>query len=218
MTRLDCDALLFDLDGVLIDSSVCITRHWRRWAEQHGLDLATIMDMAHGMRTIETMRLVAPHLDLEAEAARFTAAEVVETDGVVAIEGASELLSGLPAEAWAVVTSAALELAQSRMRRAALPLPRLFVTSDDVNQGKPAPEPYLLAAERMGVVPARCVAFEDSPAGIAAAQAAGMRVIALTTTHSRDDLPDGLLVVDHHSAIRFEDRGGAGYLLTIQTV
>ncbi len=218
MTRLDCDAMLFDLDGVLIDSSTCITRHWSRWAQQHSFDLAAIMEVAHGMRTVETMRLVAPHLDLEAEAARFTAAEVAETDGVVQIEGASELLGMLPAEAWAVVTSAGLDLAKSRMRRAALPLPRLFVTSDDVKQGKPAPEPYLLAAERMGLATDQCVVLEDSPAGIEAAQAAGMRVIAITTTHERDELPEPHLAIDHLSALRVLDGDEGGHRLVIQIV
>lgn len=216
MTRLECDALLFDLDGVLIDSSTCIRRHWCRWARQHSINLAAIMRVAHGMRTVETMRLIAPHLDVEAEAVRFTAAEVAETDGVVRIEGASELLGMLPADAWAVVTSAGLNLAKSRMHRADLPLPRLFVTSDDVKQGKPAPEPYLLAAKRMGLATDECVVLEDSPAGIEAAQAAGMRVVAIATTHSRDELPKGLLVIDQLSVLRVGSVGGSGHRLVIQ--
>lgn len=216
MTQLVCDAVLFDLDGVLIDSSTCIVRHWREWAQQHDLDLAAIMRVAHGMRTVETMRLIAPHLDVEEEAARFTAAEVAETDGVVQIEGASELLGMLPADAWAVVTSAGLALARSRMRRAGLPFPRLFVTSDDVKQGKPAPEAYLVAAERMGVATARCVVLEDSPAGIEAAHAAGMQVIAITTTHARDELPEPRLVIDDLSALHVAEGGGGGHRLMIQ--
>lgn len=216
MTQLTCDAVLFDLDGVLIDSSACIVRHWREWAQQHDLDLAAIMRVAHGMRTVETMRLIAPHLDVEEEAARFTASEVAETDGVVQIEGASDLLGMLPADAWAVVTSAGLDLARSRMQRAGLPLPRLFVTSDDVVQGKPAPEAYLVAAERMGLVAARCVVLEDSPAGIEAAYAAGMQVIAISTTHARDELPDQPLVIDYLSALHVAEGGGGGHRLVIQ--
>jgi sugar-phosphatase len=216
MTQLDCDAILFDLDGVLIDSSTCITRHWRKWAQQHGLDLAAIMGVAHGMRTVETMRLVAPHLDVEAERVRFTAAEVADTDGVVQIPGASELLRMVPAEAWAVVTSASEDLARARMKRAGLPLPHLFVTADEVQKGKPAPEPYLVAAERLGLATDRCVVLEDSPAGIEAAQAAGMRVVAITTTHQRDELPKGLPVIDHLSAFRIENVSEAGRRLVIQ--
>jgi sugar-phosphatase len=216
MTQLECDAMLFDLDGVLIDSSACITRHWRRWAQKHGLDLATIMGMAHGMRTEETMRLVAPHLDVEHEAERFTAAEVADTEGVLQIEGAPKLLKMLPPAAWAVVTSASRELAKARMRSAGLPLPRLFVTADDVSEGKPAPEPYLVAAERMGIERERCVVLEDSPAGIEAAQAAGMQVIAITTTHAQDELPEVRLVIDHLSALDVAEEGRGGHRLVIQ--
>jgi sugar-phosphatase len=215
MAQVACDSVLFDLDGVLIDSSTCITRHWRWWAQKHGLNLAAIMGVAHGMRTVETMRLVAPHLDVEAEAARFTAREVAETDGVVQIEGAFELLTMLPADAWAVVTSAGLDLARSRMQRAGLPFPHLFVTSDDVKRGKPAPEPYLVAAERMGMQVAQCVAVEDSPAGIEAAHAAGMQVIAITTTHARDELPERRLVIDDLSALCVEVGGGSEHRLVL---
>jgi sugar-phosphatase len=188
MTRLECDAILFDLDGVLIDSTSCITRHWEEWADQHCLDITSIMQVAHGIRTVEAMRLVAPHLDAEKEAARFTACEVVDTEGVVAIEGAFQVLSGLPKDAWAVVTSGSSQLARARLRRAGLPIPQTLVGGDDVGQGKPAPEPYLVGAKRLGIAGERCVVIEDAPAGIEAARAAGMRVIGITTTHSRKEL------------------------------
>jgi sugar-phosphatase len=199
--RVECDAILFDLDGVLIDSRICIVRHWREWARQHGLDTAAIMRVAHGMRTVETMRLVAPHLDAEKEAERFTAAEVVDTEGVVAIEGASELLNGLPQDAWAIVTSGSKELAMARLRRTGLPIPHTLITADDVKQGKPSPEPYLVAAERLRIAASRCVVVEDAPAGIEAARAAGMQVIAMTTTHSRDELLGQGWVIGHLSAL-----------------
>jgi sugar-phosphatase len=216
MTELECDAILFDLDGVLIDSTTCIARHWREWAGQHGLDVATIMRVAHGIRTVETIRLVAPHLDAEEEAARFTASEVVDTEGVVEIEGASVLLNLLPADAWAVVTSGSKELAVARLRRAGLPIPRTLVTADDVKQGKPAPEPYLVAAKRMGVAAARCAVVEDAPAGIEAAHAAGMQVIAITTTHSRDELAERELVIDRLSALHVALGEGGGCRLVIK--
>jgi sugar-phosphatase len=199
--RVECDAILFDLDGVLIDSRICIVRHWREWAHQHGLDTAAIMQVAHGIRTVETMRLVAPHLDAEEEAERFTAYEVTDTEGVVAIEGASELLNKLPQDVWAIVTSGSKELAMARLRRAGLPIPHTLVTADDVKQGKPSPEPYLVAAKRLGIAPSRCVVVEDAPAGIEAARAAGMQVIATTTTHSRDELPVRGWVIDQLSAL-----------------
>jgi mannitol-1-/sugar-/sorbitol-6-phosphatase len=113
--RLACDILLIDLDGVLIDSTPCIARHWREWAETHDLDVDTILAAAHGVRTIETMRTAAPHLDVAAEAARFTAHEVADTQGVTAIPGAEAFLASLPPNAWAIVTSAGKALAEARL-------------------------------------------------------------------------------------------------------
>jgi sugar-phosphatase len=186
--RLNCDLLLFDLDGVLIDSTPCIVRHWQRWAQEHGLNLDTILAAAHGVRTIETMRTIAPHLDVDAEAARFTAREVADTAGVSAITGAATLLASLPPETWAIVTSAGSALAKARLKAAGLPLPRLLVSADDVVRGKPDPEPYTTAARQLGCPPDRCVVVEDAPAGAAAGRSAGMRVIAVTATHTEDAL------------------------------
>jgi sugar-phosphatase len=201
MTELTCEAILFDLDGVLIDSTSCIARHWQAWARQHGLDMAAVMEVAHGLRTIETMRLVAPHLDAEQEAERFTAMEVVDTEGVVAIEGASRLLEGLPQGAWTIVTSGSRELASARLGRAGLPVPDTLVSGDEVRHGKPAPEPYLVGAKRLGRAAGRCVVLEDAPAGIEAARAAGMRVIGIASTHPRQAL-DCPVVADRLSDLR----------------
>jgi sugar-phosphatase len=216
MTQIECDAVLFDLDGVLIDSSRCIVRHWRAWADQHGLDLAAIMRTAHGMRTVETMRLVAPHLDVEEDAERFEAGEVADTEGVLEIAGAATLLRTLPPDAWAIVTSASPKLAVARLRRVGLPLPRTLVTADDVRQGKPAPEPYLLAAEQMGLTPDRCVVVEDSPAGIEAARAAGMPVIAITTTHAPEQLRRYGWLIERLCALDITPGGESGRRLVIQ--
>jgi sugar-phosphatase len=216
MRRLSCDALLFDLDGVLIDSTSCITRHWQEWAARHGLDLSAVMQAAHGVRTVETMRLVAPHLDAEKEAERFTAGEIADTDGVVVIEGAPELLAGLPNDAWAVVTSGSAQLATARLRRAGLPVPSVLVTADDVRQGKPAPDPYLLGAARLGLPVDSCVAVEDSPAGIQAARAARMRVIGIAATHPREELVRSTEVVDRLAALSIEKEDGKGPRLKIQ--
>jgi sugar-phosphatase len=186
--HLTCDAILFDLDGVLIDSTRCIIRHWQEWAERHALDLSEILRVAHGIRTIETMRHVAPHLDVEREAAQFTAHEVADTDGVVAIGGATQILNSLPVGAWAVVTSGSSALARARLRQAGLPIPPILVTADNVTRGKPDPEPYLIGAQRLGVAAKRCVVVEDAPAGIEAGHKAGMRVIGIQATHTREVL------------------------------
>ncbi|MBP8291510.1 MAG: HAD hydrolase-like protein, partial [Caldilineaceae bacterium] len=146
MNELACDALLFDLDGVLIDSSTAIVRNWRAWADRHGIDVAQIVQVMHGVRSIETIRAVAPQLDAVQEAAWLTAREVADTDGVVPMPGARQLLAALPAGSWTIVTSGSADLARARLQAAGLPVPAQIVTADDVTQGKPAPEPYLLGA------------------------------------------------------------------------
>lgn len=188
VNELACDALLFDLDGVLIDSSACIVRNWRVWAEPHGIDVAEIMKVAHGVRSVEAIRQVAPHLDAEAEAARLTALELMNADDVIAMPDAHALLAALPADAWTIVTSGGADLAKARLRAVGLPIPTTMVTADDVTQGKPAPEPYLLGAKRLGVSPDRCLVVEDAPAGIQAGRAAGIRVLGVSSTHTRAEL------------------------------
>jgi len=188
MTHLRCDAVLFDLDGVLVNSTECVERHWRRWAVEHLLDLDEIMRVAHGRPTVETIRLVAPHVPAEEEAARLNAAEAFDTDGVAAVEGAAQLVRVLPEDAWAIVTSGTRDTARTRLRHTGMPMPSVLITADDVKRGKPNPEAYLLAAARLDVRPETCVVIEDAPAGIRAARAAGMRVIAVATTHSQAEL------------------------------
>jgi sugar-phosphatase len=202
MPNLTCSAILFDLDGVLIDSSACIEHHWRQWAELHNLDLAAIMQVAHGRRTIETMQAVAPYLDLVAEAQRFEAAEVLDTDGIVASAGALDLLNSLPPGSWTIVTSGSRALATARLRSRGLPVPPLMVTADDVVNGKPHPEPYLTAAARLGLTPDECVVVEDAPAGLAAAHAAGMRTIAVASTHAVEELGAATVVAQSLAAIK----------------
>jgi mannitol-1-/sugar-/sorbitol-6-phosphatase len=194
MPRIEREGILFDLDGVLIDSTDCVIRNWERWARRRGIDLAAVMPYAHGFRTIETIRLAAPQLDAEREEAEFTVGEVADTEGVVAIEGALALLERLPPESWAIVTSAGRDLAEARLMRAGLPIPQRMVTADDVKEGKPAPEPYLAGANRLGKPAESIVVVEDAPAGIASAHAAGMRVIGVTTTHPSVELASDFVV------------------------
>jgi sugar-phosphatase len=204
--ELMCECLLFDLDGVLIDSSSCIMRHWKAWAQKHRLDLANVMRIAHGMRTVETMQAVAPHLDADREAEEFTAAEVLDTEGVIAIEGARALLDGLPADRWGIVTSGSRKLAMARLRSAGLPIPGVLVTGDEVGRGKPAPYPYLEGARRLGWPAEKCIAIEDAPSGIESARAAGMQVIGIASTHRRREL-DCLIIVDRLTALSVGVRG-----------
>lgn len=199
--KITCEGILFDLDGVLIDSIACIVRNWEQWARRHKIELSQILRIAHGQRTIETMRAVAPHLDVDSEAEAFALQEVSDTDGVVALAGARELLDSLQGFRWGIVTSAERDLAVARLQAAGLPQPEVLVSGDDVTMGKPAPEPYLAGIKRLGCPAQACVAVEDAPSGIQSARSAGLQVIAVASTHSRQALQNPL-VIDSLSQMR----------------
>ena len=194
-----CRAILFDLDGVLVDSAECVERTWRKWATDHELDPEGVIAVAHGRRTLETVRLVAPHLSAEAELATLAASESTTSEGVYEIAGARELLEQLPAEKWAVVTSGIRAVAEFRLRHARLPAPSVMFCADEITHGKPDPEGYLTAASRLGYSSVDCVVIEDAPAGIESARAAGMRVIAITTTFGRESLMGADAVIERLS-------------------
>ena len=202
MRTLECDGVLFDLDGVLVDSARVVVRTWHTWARTKGLDAERFTEIAHGRRPAETIRLIAPDLDAEAEAAELERLEVNDTDGILQIEGALELLRSLPEGSWTVVTSGSRALAAGRMRHVGLPLPERFVTADDVSNGKPHPEAYLKGAEILGASPKTCVVIEDAPAGVQSAKAAGMRVVAVATTHRAEDLHEADVVLGALSEMR----------------
>jgi sugar-phosphatase len=212
---LSCDAVLFDLDGVLVDSAEVVERTWRRWAGRHGLDPADVIRAAHGRRTIETVRLLAPHLAADDEVAALAASESTETDGVYEVPGARELLESLPPRSWAVVTSGIRPVAELRLRHTQLPTPPVLVTADEVRHGKPHPEGYLTAAARLGVDPARCIVVEDTPPGIDAAHAGGMRVVAVASTYEPEALATADALVPALGWLRVERSGHAGLRLTL---
>ncbi|HEY8341179.1 MAG TPA: HAD-IA family hydrolase, partial [Egibacteraceae bacterium] len=188
-------AVLFDLDGVLVDSGEGVARAWRGWAPRYGLDPDEVITVAQGRRSIDTIRELAPHADAEREAAELEDAEVGAAGSTRPYPGASELLQALDGVPWAVVTSCTRRLASARLTAAGLPLPPAFVTADEVSAGKPDPEGYLLGARRLGVPADACVVIEDAPAGVAAGRAAGATVVAVATTHAADELAEADLVV-----------------------
>jgi sugar-phosphatase len=180
-------AILSDLDGVLVDSGDSIERTWGTWARSVGLVPSALDGRIHGRPSTDVIREVAPHLDVAEQAA---IVEELDINGPPArlLPGATDLLTGASGLPVAIVTSCADALAHERLRAAALPLPQVLVTSDRVTAGKPDPQGYRLAATELGIAPERCVVFEDAPAGIAAGRAAGATVIAIATTHPREEL------------------------------
>ncbi|HTY71609.1 MAG TPA: HAD-IA family hydrolase [Actinomycetes bacterium] len=170
--RLACAAVLLDCDGVLVDSDASVTRTWTRWATRYGLDPAEVVPGVHGRPAAETVAAWLPPSRCEQALRLIVAMEREDADSVTALPGAREILDSLGAGCWAVVTSGESVLARSRIRAADLRVPDVLVTADDVVRGKPDPQPYLLAAERLGVPPTSCVVVEDAPAGVAAARAA----------------------------------------------
>lgn len=183
-----CEAILFDMDGTLVDSTLCVEQTWRHWAHRHSLDLDRLLGIAHGRQNQDVIRLIAPHLETETELSFLAAAEENCRDGIVAVPGAYGLLKRLPASRWAVVTSAWQKLAQIRLSCAGLPIPKVLITADEIEQSKPDPTGYLAGAARLGVPPPSCLVVEDTPAGIEAARAAGMMVVGITTTFHREQL------------------------------
>ncbi|GHO49821.1 HAD family hydrolase [Ktedonospora formicarum] len=201
MQRFHCDAILFDLDGVLVDSTACVERLWYQWAIRHGLDAQEVITRAHGRRTIDTLRAVAPTLAIEGEVRRMEKAEIEDIQGLMSITGAASLLAGLAPTQWAVVTSGSRALATTRLRAVGLPLPSIFITAEDVTQGKPHPEGYVKAACLLGVPPQRCIVLEDAPAGIQAALKAHTTAIAVASTHQPSELQAARVCVPSLAAL-----------------
>lgn len=188
MVSISCAALLFDMDGVLIDSTPAVARVWRGWALERGFDPVEVVARAHGRPSLTTVREYLPLADHDAENREVERREIADLEGVVPLPGTLELLASLPADRWTIVTSCTRPLAEVRIKAAGLPLPPKLITSNDITNGKPNPEPYLKAASLLGFPAAECVVFEDAPAGIRAGKAAGARVIAFRTTAAEPEL------------------------------
>ena len=211
MVEVTCSGLLFDLDGVLVDSTPAVARVWTKWALAHGFDPDDTVRRAHGRPSVETVREILPGADFEKENEIILRGEVEDTEGVVPLPGARELLSSLPESQWALVTSCARPLAEVRLKVAGLPKPRNMVTCDDIRNGKPDPEPYIKGAGLLGVPASKCVVFEDAPAGIRSGKAAGALVIATRTTSPDSELEaagaDWILPAYENHSVNRSDHG-----------
>ena len=182
MTQIRCAALLFDMDGVLIDSTPAVARVWHRWAIEHGFNPEEVVARAHGRPSLTTVTEYLPNADHEAENREVERREIEDLEGVVPLPGSLDLLASLPADRWTIVTSCTRALAEVRIKAAGLPVPKKLITSNDITHGKPHPDPYLKGAAVLGFPAPECVVMEDVPAGIRSGKAAGSRVIAFTTT------------------------------------
>ena len=216
MPAIHARAMLFDLDGTLADSGDGVIEAWKIFAERHGYQAELFLERAHGRRTVEVMTEVAPELD--AAQATIEVESILADLGATPTPGALELSSSMPPGSWAVVTSSTDVLAESRFRPpTGLQKPPVLVTAEDVSVGKPDPAGYLLAALRLGVEPADCVVVEDAPAGVAAGKAAGMIVVAVTTTHLFAELSAADFVVPGPASLALESavHSNGGWLLTL---
>jgi sugar-phosphatase len=218
MMPIECRGLLFDLDGVLVDSTPAVARVWAVWARKHGFQPDEVVKKAHGRPSLSTIRELLPDADHGAEDREVERCEIADLEGVIPLPGAMALLQALPMERWAIVTSCTHQLAGVRIGAAGLPRPRHLVTATDVMCGKPHPEPYLKGAQVLGVATGECIVIEDAPAGICAGRAAGARVIALrTTAEDRELVKAGAhWIVDDCRSISVEvtpDRGSLVLLL-----
>lgn len=207
--RFEVTALLFDIDGTLVDSTAVVERSWRAWASERGLDVDAVLRVCHGRRSADTVALFVPPAEQAAAVADLDLRELADFDGIVALPGARSLLSRLPADRWAAVTSGSQRLMRARLQAAGLPTPAVLVSGEDVTLGKPDPEGYLKAAAALGLGIDRCLVIEDAPAGIDAARAAGAQVLAVATTHAPSRLRAADAVIPDLSASTLEttDRG-----------
>jgi sugar-phosphatase len=188
MTLIHCSAMLFDMDGVLVDSTPAVARVWTSWALEHGLVPDDVVRQAHGRPSLATIIELLPHGDHDAENREVERREIEDITDVLALPGALSLLQAIPQQRWAVVTSATRALAEVRLRAAGLPIPKHLVTASELLRGKPFPDPYLKGAEVLGMAPADCVVAEDAASGIRSGKTAGTRVLGLRTTSTDDEL------------------------------
>lgn len=208
--RFPAAALLFDIDGTLVDSTAAVTRTWTTWATRHALDPAAILRVCHGRRGEDTVAMFLPeHADRAASVVKLEQLDLNDLDGVVALPGAEALLSSLPADRWAAVTSGGRRLMKRRLEAAGLPVPSVLVSAESVRYGKPDPQGYRLAASRLGVDVTRCLVLEDAPAGIEAGRRAGATVLAVATSHQAGELGEADIVVPDLTAcaVQPHDRG-----------
>lgn len=215
--QIRCQAVLFDMDGILISSIGSVERTWTKWARMRGVDPELACKTAHGRRAIETAACLRPDLDPDAELKILEEMEIADQDDVTVLPGVLHLLQGLPADRWTVVTSATDRLARARLASGGVPVPEHLIAAEQVTRGKPDPQPFLAGAELLGFPPEQCVVFEDSSAGAEAGRAAGCVVIATPFSHPIDSLEAAHYLVRDLSGVEAVTLpGNEGLLLSLK--
>ncbi|HFH2546668.1 TPA: HAD-IA family hydrolase [Klebsiella aerogenes] len=202
MIKIECKAILFDLDGTLVDSGPCIERLWACWASKNHLDVNYVLSVIHGRTVSETLRLISPYFHNQECIDEIKVLAMEELSHVSAIPGAIDFVKRLPADRQAIVTSGAKEVAIRSIMGAGISAPSVIITAEDVHNGKPDPEPYLKAAARLGMKPADCLVFEDAESGIKAAVAAGMHVVVIGNTDHSLLKDKNIMQLDNYTFIR----------------
>ena len=208
-TSLQVNAILFDMDGVLISSTGADERSWQRWASLRSMEDSFSIQATHGRRTIDTVRALRPDLDPLEELRILEEYDAEDRNGLLVLPGVHKLLAAMPAGRWAVVTSASERLMLSRLSFARVTIPPIYVAAEHVTRGKPNPEPYMLGAKLLGFATNQCLVIEDAPAGIAAGKSAGCRVLAVASSHQEDELSDADWIIPslESVAVRLEPSG-----------
>ncbi|WP_062263711.1 HAD-IA family hydrolase [Endozoicomonas arenosclerae] len=192
------EKIIFDMDGTLVDSTEVVEKAWRVWANNNDVEAAGILAVAHGRPAEDVIREVKPQLDIDKEVADLEAFELQNADSVKPIPGSIEFLSQINKDDWAIFTSASRELALRRLKAASIPIPKILITVEDVTYGKPNPEGYIMAAEKLGVTTEECLVFEDAEAGVYSALEAGCDVIKINTaTPHRIEIDGSVSVEDY---------------------
>jgi len=202
--QVHCKGILFDMDGILISSLGSVERSWTKWARMRGVDPEKALRIAHGCRSIETVAILRPDLEANAENDVIEQLEIEDTDGIAVLPGVQSLLNSLPPDRWTVVTSATEPLARVRLGFVGVPIPERIVTADIVTHGKPHPEPYLAGAKLLGLAPEECVVFEDAASGTKSGRAAGCIVIATPFSHPIESLGAAHYLVPDLTAVNAE--------------
>jgi sugar-phosphatase len=207
--EVEVSALLFDMDGVLVSSIGSVLRSWRKWAAHYGLPNADEVEIPHGMRAIDILKRLKPDVDPVEGLRRIEDIEIADADDIEVLKGVKPLLEALPAERWAIVTSATRRLLLGRLAAAGLPVPERIISADVVERGKPDPEPYCRGAELLGAEPSGCLVFEDAPSGVQAGAAAECRVLGVLGTHSAEELRESGAewIVESLAKVRAQVRG-----------